>query len=202
MLLVGLTGGIGSGKSTAARMFASRGAVVLDSDVLARAVVQPGTPGFDAVIARFGGAVLAPDGSLDRDALAHIVFADEAARADLEAIVHPEVRRRIAETVTAHADTDDVVVVDSPLLIETGAHESFSMVIVVTASVDARIARLTTRGMSEDDVRARMHAQMPLEEKEGYADVVLDNGGSEAELEAQIDRLWADLRVRALSSPA
>lgn len=202
MLLVGLTGGIGSGKSTAARMFASRGAVVLDSDVLARAVVQPGTPGFDAVIARFGGAVLAPDGSLDRDALAHIVFADEAARADLEAIVHPEVRRRIAETVTAHADTDDVVVVDSPLLIETGAHESFSTVIVVTASVDARIARLTTRGMSEDDVRARMHAQRPLEEKEGYADVVLDNGGSEAELEAQIDRLWADLRVRALSSPA
>lgn len=202
MLLVGLTGGIGSGKSTAARMFASRGAVVLDSDVLARAVVQPGTPGFDAVIARFGGAVLAPDGSLDRDALAHIVFADEAARADLEAIVHPEVRRRIAETVTAHADTDDVVVVDSPLLIETGAHESFSTVIVVTASVDARIARLKTRGMSEDDVRARMHAQRPLEEKEGYADVVLDNGGSEAELEAQIDRLWADLRVRALSSPA
>lgn len=201
MLLVGLTGGIGSGKSTVARMLGRRGAVVLDSDVLAREAVEPGTPGFDAVLARFGD-VLTPDGSIDRAALAEVVFADEVARADLERIVHPEVRRRIAEFVAARADTDDVIVVDSPLLIETGAHEGFPMVVVVTAPVGARIARLGARGMSEDDVRARMDAQMPLEEKAGYADLVLDNSGTEAELEDRVDRLWADLRVRALSSPA
>lgn len=201
MLLVGLTGGIGSGKSTVARMLARRGAVVLDSDVFAREAVEPGTPGFDAVLARFGD-VLTPDGSIDRAALAEVVFADEVARADLERIVHPEVRRRIAEFVAARADTEDVIVVDSPLLIETGAHEGFPMVVVVAAPVGARIARLGARGMSEDDVRARMDAQMPLEEKAGYADLVLDNGGTEAELEDRVDRLWADLRVRALSSPA
>jgi dephospho-CoA kinase len=201
VLLVGLTGGIGSGKSTVARMLARRGAVVLDSDVLAREAVEPGTPGFGAVLARFGD-VLTPDGSIDRAALAEVVFADEVARADLERIVHPVVRRRIAEFVADRADTDDVIVVDSPLLIETGAHEGFPMVVVVTAPVDARIARLGARGMSEDDVRARMDAQMPLEEKAGYADLVLDNGGTEAELEDRVDRLWADLRVQALSSPA
>ena len=189
MLLIGLTGGIGSGKTTVARMLASRGAVVLDSDQLARAAVEPGTPVCDA-------------GSLDRAAVASIVFADAAARADLEAIVHPEVRRHIAEAVAARADTDDVVVVDSPLLIETGAHEGFPVIVVVTAPVDARIARLATQGMSEGDVRARMAAQMPLEEKARHADVLLDNGGTERELEAQVDRLWADLRARALSSPA
>ena len=183
-------------------MLASRGAVVLDSDQLARAAVEPGTPGFDAVVTRFGGEVVCDDGSLDRAAVASIVFADAAARADLEAIVHPEVRRHIAEAVAARADTDDVVVVDSPLLIETGAHEGFPVIVVVTAPVDARIARLATQGMSEGDVRARMAAQMPLEEKARHADVLLDNGGTERELEAQVDRLWADLRARALSSPA
>jgi dephospho-CoA kinase len=201
VLLVGLTGGIGSGKSTVARMLASRGAAVLDSDRLAREAVEPGTPGFDAVVARFGDGVIGDDGSLDRAALASVVFSDAAARADLEAIVHPEVRRRIAETVRAHADTDVVVVVDSPLLIETGAHEGFPVVVVVTAPADVRLERLTADGMSRDDVRARMSAQMPLEEKATYADVVLDNGGTERELEAEVDRLWADLRARALSSP-
>lgn len=202
MLLVGLTGGIGSGKSTVARMLAARGAVVLDSDVLAREAVEPGTSGFDAVVARFGVGVLGSDGSLDREALASIVFADDVARADLEAIVHPEVRRAIAETVAAHAGTDDVVVVDSPLLIETGAHEGFPVVVVVTASVDARVARLVGRGMSEEDVRDRMAAQMPLEEKVAHADVVLDNEDTVAGLEERVDRLWSDLRSRALSSPA
>ena len=202
MLLVGLTGGIGSGKSTVARMLAARGAVVLDADVLAREVVEPGTAGFDAVLERFGDTVRSPDGSLDRARLAAIVFADDDARRDLEAIVHPQVRVRIGEAAAAHADTDAVVVVDSPLLIETGAHESFPVVVVVTAPDDARIARLTARGMGEADARARMAAQMPLEEKASYADVLLDNGGSEAELESQIDRLWADLHERALSSRA
>ena len=202
MLLVGLTGGIGSGKSTVARLLAARGAVVLDADVLAREAVEPGTPGFDAVLARFGDAVRSSGGTIDRAQLAAIVFADDEARHDLEAIVHPQVRLRIGEAVAAHADSDAVVVVDSPLLIETGAHESFPVVVVVTAPDDARIARLTARGMGEADMRARMAAQMPLEEKATYADVLLDNGGSEAELESQVDRLWADLHERALSSRA
>ena len=200
MLLVGLTGGIGSGKSTVARMLESRGAVVLDADRLARYVVEPGTPGFDAVVARFGDAVVAPGGSLDRASLASIVFADDEARAKLEAIVHPEVRRAIAEGVAARADTYDVVVVDSPLLIETGAHEGFPVVIVVTASAENRIARLSARGMARSDAQARMAAQMPLEAKAAHADVLLDNDGDEGGLERQVDRLWADLRDRALSS--
>jgi len=202
VLLVGLTGGIGSGKSTVARMLSVRGAVVLDSDVLAREAVEPGTSGFDAVVARFGDGVLGSDGTLDRHALASIVFADDAARADLEAIVHPAVRRAIAEAVAAHAHTDDVVVVDSPLLIETSAHEGFPLVVVVTASADARVARLVERGMDEADVGARMAAQMPLEEKVALADLVVDNDGTPAELEERVDRLWSDLRRRALSSPA
>ena len=202
MLLVGLTGGIGSGKSTVARLLTARGAVVLDADVLAREAVEPGTPGFDAVLARFGDAVRSSGGTIDRAQLAAIVFADDEARHDLEAIVHPQVRLSIGEAVAAHADSDAVVVVDSPLLIETGAHESFPVVVVVTAPDDARIARLTARGMGEADARARMAAQMPLEEKATYADVLLDNGGSEAELERQVDRLWADLHERALSSRA
>jgi dephospho-CoA kinase len=202
VLLVGLTGGIGSGKSTVARMLADRGAVVLDADVLAREAVEPGTAGFDAVLGRFGEAVRSTDGSLDRARLAAIVFADDDARRDLEAIVHPQVRSRIAEAVAAHADSDAVVVVDSPLLIETGGHGSFPVVVVVTAPDEARIARLAARGMGEADVRARMAAQMPLEGKAAHADVLLDNAGSESELDAQVDRLWADLRERALSSRA
>lgn len=200
MVLVGLTGGLGSGKSTVARMLASRGAIVLDADELARQAVAPGTPGHTEVVARFGEQVVAPDGSIDRPALADVVFADDAARADLEAIVHPVVRERIAEAVARHADTDDVVVVDSPLLIETGAHEAFPVVVVVTASVDARLERSRARGMAEHDARARMAAQMPLEEKTRLADVVLDNDGDESALERQVDRLWADLSGRALSS--
>jgi dephospho-CoA kinase len=202
VLLVGLTGGIGSGKSTVAGMLAERGAVVLDADRLARDAVAPGTEGFDAVMARFGDTVIAPDGALDRAALARIVFADDEARAALEAIVHPDVQRRIAESVTAHAETDDVVVVDSPLLIEAGAHEGFEVVVVVTAPIDERVARLAARGMSEEDVLARDAAQMPLEEKAALADVVVDNDGSLDDLESKVDRLWADLSERALSSRA
>ena len=202
MLLIGLTGGIGSGKSTVARMLASRGAVVLDADVLARDVVEPGTTGFDAVVRRFGDGVVAPDGTLDREALASIVFADDGARDDLEAIVHPEVGRRIADAVATFADTDDVIVVDSPLLIETGAHDRFSMVVVVAASTDVRMGRLVARGMAERDARARMDAQMPMGDTAALADVLLDNDGTLADLERQVDRLWADLRERALSSPS
>jgi dephospho-CoA kinase len=201
VLLVGLTGGIGSGKTTVARMLSTRGAVVIDADGLARDAVEVGTPGYDAVVRRFGDRVVGPDASLDRAMLAEIVFADAGARAELEAIVHPAVRLAIAESIAGHHDTDDVVVVDSPLLIETGEHETFPVVIVVTASEDTRIARLVARGMDERDARARMAAQMPLEDKVAHAHVVLDNDGDELALERQVERLWADLRERALSSP-
>jgi dephospho-CoA kinase len=202
VLLVGLTGGIGSGKSTVARLLASHGAVVIDADVLARDAVEPGTPGFDAVVARFGESLVTPAGEIDRAALAAIVFADDGARADLEAIVHPAVRAAIARAIATHAVGDDVVVVDSPLLIETGAHVDFPVVIVVTASEAARIARLARRGMSEADVRNRLAGQRPLGDKTAHADVVLDNDGDERALEAQVDRVWTDLRERALSSRA
>ncbi len=193
MLTVGLTGGIGSGKSTVARMLALRGAVVIDADVLARDAVAFGTPGFTAVRERFGDDVLTADGDLDRGALAAIVFADDEARRDLEAIVHPQVRRGIAQVIADHAGTEDVVVVESPLLIETGSHHDMTVVVVVTAKPETQIARLVERGMDGDDVRARMAAQLPLDDKAALADIVVDNEGSVAELEAQVDRVWAEL---------
>jgi dephospho-CoA kinase len=197
MLLVGLTGGIGSGKSTVARMLAARGAVVLDADAFARDAVAAGTPGFRAVVERFGANVVGPQGELDRAALASIVFADDEARRDLEAIVHPEVRRRLLRAIEAHADADDILVIDSPLLVEAGQGGSVQLLVVVTAPEEAQLDRLATgRGMSERDVRARMAAQMPLEEKAAKADVVLDNGGDLLDLERQVERLWRDLEAR------
>jgi dephospho-CoA kinase len=197
MLLVGLTGGIGSGKTTVAGMLRERGAVILSADAFAREAVAAGTLGFAAAVALFGPEVVASDGELDRPAIARRVFADPELRAALEDIVHPEVRRRIAEGVAGEAGSDRVVVVDSPLLIETGAHRGFPVVVVVSASTGTQIARLAARGMDEEDARARLAAQMPLEEKAAVADVLLDNEGTEAELEVQVDRLWADLSVRA-----
>jgi dephospho-CoA kinase len=193
MRFVGLTGGIGSGKSTVAAMLKARGAVVIDADALAREVVEPGTPGFDAVVERFGPEIVAPDGELDRAALAAIVFEDPERRAQLEAIVHPAVARRAGEIVAGHANTGDVVVLDSPLLIETGRHRDVELVIVVSSQPETQIRRLVARGMDEEDARARLAAQMPLAEKAEVADVVLDNEGSLDELEGQVDRLWADL---------
>ena len=198
MLLVGLTGGIGSGKSTVARMLEERGAVVFDADVLAREVVEPGTPGHAAVIERFGANVLAPGGELDREALASIVFADPAARRDLEAIVHPEVRRRFAEGTEAYRDTGRIVVFSAPLLVETGMHSAFEVLVVVSASNDTQIDRLMRdRGMSEDAVRSRIAAQAAPETRAEVADVLVDNEGTIEELEQQIDRLWSDLSARA-----
>ena len=193
MLTVGLTGGIGSGKSTVARMLALRGAVVIDADVLARDAVAFGTPGFTAVRERFGDDVLTADGDLDRGVLAAIVFADDEARRDLEAIVHPQVRRGIAQVIADHAGTEDVVVVESPLLIETGSDHDMTVVVVVTAKPETQIARLVERGMDEEDARGRMAAQLPLDDKAALADIVVDNEGSMADLEAQVDRVWAEL---------
>lgn len=198
MLLVGLTGGIGAGKSTVARMLEARGAVVFDADVLAREAVDPGTPGHAAVIERFGADVLAPGGALDREALASIVFADPAARRDLEAIVHPEVRRRFAEDTEAYRDTDRVVVFSAPLLVETGMDTAFDVLVVVSATPGMQIKRLMRdRGMSEEAVRSRIDAQATPEARAEAADVVVDNEGSVEELEAQVDRVWADLSARA-----
>jgi dephospho-CoA kinase len=196
MLLVGLTGGIGSGKSTVARLLEDRGAVVLDADAFARDAVALGSAAFDAVIAKFGRRVVGPDGQLDRPALASIVFDDERARRDLEAIVHPEVRRRIAEGIAANAGSDRVVVLESPLLIETGTDRECDLVVVIAAPVVTRVARLVARGMREDDARSRIAAQSTLLEQARVADILLDNEGTTAELEAQVDRLWADLQAR------
>jgi dephospho-CoA kinase len=192
MRFIGLTGGIGSGKSTVARMLADRGAVILDSDVFAREVVEPGTPGFDAVVTRFGPEVVTGDGQLDRAALARLVFADEEARRDLEAIIHPAVRRRVAEEVAARVGTHDIVVLDSPLLIETGTYRDCQQVLVVSALPETQIRRLMARGMDEADARARLAAQMPLEDKAAYADVLFDNEGTLEELETQVDRFWEE----------
>ena len=200
MLLVGLTGGIGSGKSTVARMLEERGAVVFDADLLAREAVEPGTPGHTAVIERFGADVLAPGGELDREALASIVFADPSARRDLEQIVHPEVRRLFAEGSEAYLDTDRIVVFSAPLLVESGMHTAFEILVVVSATVATQIERLMRqRGMSEAAIRARIDAQAPLEDKAAVADFLVDNGGTLAELESQVGRLWHDLSARAVA---
>jgi dephospho-CoA kinase len=201
MLLVGLTGGIGSGKSTVARLLGERGAIVFDADALARRAVEPGTPGHDAVVERFGPNVLLPGGGLDRQALASIVFADPAARRDLEAIVHPEVRRLFAEGCERYRGTDAVVVFGAPLLVETGMHTAFDALIVVSALVDRQIERLMRdRAMSEASIRARIDAQLPLEDKVAVADIVIDNDGSLEDLEGRVDRAWTELRRRAMAA--
>jgi len=200
VLLVGLTGGIGSGKSTVARMLEERGAVVFDADVLARAVVEPGTPGHAAVTERFGANVLAPGGELDREALASIVFADPAARRDLEAIVHPEVRRLFAEGSEVYRETDRVVVFSAPLLVETGMHTAFDVLVVVSATTTTQVERLMReRGMSEAAILARIDAQAPLEDKAEVADFLVDNEGTLDELDQQVDRLWSDLSARVVA---
>lgn len=201
MLLVGLTGGIGSGKTTVARMLEERGAVVFDADVLARDAIAPATPGHDRVVERFGPNVLAPGGDIDREALASTVFADPAARRDLEAIVHPEVRRLFAESTEAYRDTDAVVVFSAPLLVETGMHTAFEVLIVVSAPVETQVDRLLRdRGMSEPAIRGRIGAQLPLEEKAEVADILIDNEGTLEELEGQVERAWDDLRARAAAT--
>jgi dephospho-CoA kinase len=199
VLLVGLTGGIGSGKSTVARMLEERGAVVFDADALARRAVELGSPGYRAVIERFGANVLAPGGELDREALASIVFADAAARRDLEAIVHPEVRRMFGEGVEEYVGTDRVVVFSAPLLVETGMHTAFEVLVVLSTGEKTQIERLLRdRGMSEEAVRARIAAQAPLQDKAAVADFLIDNEGSREELERQVDRIWTDLFARAV----
>jgi dephospho-CoA kinase len=189
---IGLTGGIGAGKTAVARRFAELGALVIDADALAREVVAAGTPGLDAVVAEFGPGVLRPDGELDRPALGRLVFADEEARGRLNAIVHPLVRRGAAELIAA-APAGSVVVQDVPLLVETGQAGRFDLVVVVEAPAALRAERLARdRGMSADEARSWMAAQASDEQRRAVAHVVLVNDGSPDELRAEVDRVWRE----------
>jgi dephospho-CoA kinase len=195
MLTVGLTGGIGSGKSTASAELARLGAVVIDADQLARAVVAPGTPGLAAVVAEFGDGVLAPDGSLDRAVLAARVFGDPAALARLGAITHPLVAEE-SRRLQAAAPEDAVVVHDVPLIVENGLADRYDLVVVVGADEDTRVQRLTAhRGMSEEDARARIVSQADDAARRAVADVWLDNSGTPEELRDAVGRLWRERLV-------
>jgi len=194
VLRIGLTGGIGSGKSTVAARLAELGAVVVDSDQLAREVVAVGSPGLARVVERFGPDVLRPDGSLDRPGLGRLVFGDPAALADLNAIVHPLVRARSEElTVQAAAGGAAAVVHDVPLLVENGLAGNYDVVLVVQAPLELRLQRLAGRGMDAETARARIAAQASDEQRRAVADVVLDNSGSFEHLAAQVDAAWARL---------
>lgn len=187
--LVGLTGGIGSGKSAVAELLSTKGAVIVDSDVLAREVVEPGTPGLAAIVARFGDQVLDGDGGLNRKALGVVVFADRAARRDLEAIVHPAVRQRAAE-LTEQAPGESVVVQVIPLLVETGQQDRFDHIIVVDLSPETQGYRITERDGPEQ-AEARMAAQASRDDRLAIADTVLNNDGTPVELSTQVDRWWS-----------
>ncbi len=193
MLRVGLTGGIGAGKSSVSSLLASYGAVVVDADVLAREALAPGSPGLAQVVQEFGPDVLAPDGALDRGALAAVVFTDASVRERLNAIVHPRVRAAARE-LEAQAGPDAVVVHDVPLLVETGQAGAFDAVVVVAAAPETQVARLVQqRGMTEQEARARIAAQAPLADKLAVATHVIRNNGPQEELEPQVERVWAEL---------
>jgi dephospho-CoA kinase len=201
VLRVGLTGGIGSGKSEVSRRLAALGAVVLDADKAAREVVAAGTPGLAAVAEAFGSGVLLPDGSLDRPRLAGIVFADDEARGRLNAIVHPLVHERMraaeAEAVAVAGD-GAVIVHDVPLLAEGGRSGDFDLVIVVDAPPDVQAERLVRqRGMTAEDATARMAAQATREQRLAVADIVIDNSGPLADLDSRVKEVWTELRARA-----
>ena len=194
---VGLTGGVASGKSTVAAILAELGAVVVDADLLAREVVAPGTPGLAAVVAEFGDGVLGADGSLDRPALGAVVFADEAARRRLEAIVHPLVRARGRELEEA-APPGAVVVHDIPLLAETGQAAGFDAVLVVDVPVETQVERMVSqRGMSREDAEARIAAQATREERLAVATYVVDNTGTREDLRDRVTEVFEKLTARS-----
>ena len=200
MLLVGLTGGIGSGKSEVSRRLATLGAVVVDADKIAREVVEPGTPGLAEVVEAFGDGVLLTDGSLDREGLGRTVFADADKLAQLNAIVHPRVGERIAAIMAEvdRTDPDSIVVYDVPLLVENGLQDRYEVVVVVAATPQTQLRRLVEqRGMSEADARARIAAQAPLEAKLAVADIVINNDGDLDALGARVGEVWRDLVERA-----
>jgi len=197
MLKVGLTGGIGSGKSTVSALLAAHGAVVVDYDLLARQAVEVGSPGLAQIAERFGEGVIAPDGTLNRPALGAIVFADEQSLRDLEAITHPAISK-LSAALEESAGPDSIMVHDNALLVDTGMYKTCDVVVVVDVPEEVQIARLVTdRGMSEAEARARIGAQVSRDERTGVADHVIDNTGSRDELAHIVGGVWSELVSRA-----
>ena len=196
MLLIGLTGGIGSGKSTVSEALARRGAVVIDADRITRELQEPGQPVLAAMVERFGPGIVQPDGTLDRQAVADIVFHDADALADLNAIVHPAVGTEIAQRLAAQVDTDHVVILDVPLLVESG-RDDMAALIVVDTDPEVAVDRLVRfRGLGEADARARIARQASREERLARADLVIGNDGDRDALAAEVDRAWAWIEQR------
>ena len=197
MLRVGLTGGIGSGKSAVADLLAGYGAVIIDADLLARRAVEPGTAGLARIVEEFGPGILTPEGALDRPALGKLVFADPDARGRLNAIVHPEVRR-LASAAEQTAADDAVGVHVVPLLVETGQPDRFDLIVVVDAEPEVQLRRVRARdGLDEAAARARIEAQASRQQRLAVADLVIGNSGTRAELEASVATLWRRLRTTA-----
>jgi len=194
LLLVGLTGGIGAGKSTVAELLTAKGAVVVDADEVARAVAEPGQPAFDAIVERFGPEVVTADGTIDRAALARVAFADDQSRQDLEGITHPAINTEFTRRV-AESPTDRVVVLDVPLLVESSKarERPYEAVIVVEAPRDVRLARLEARGVPRADAERRMAAQASDEDRRAVATLVVGNSGDRDDLARQVDEVWAEL---------
>jgi dephospho-CoA kinase len=191
VLVIGLTGGIGSGKSTVSALLAGKGAVIVDADAITREVQQPGTDTFKAMVERFGEGIVGPDGALDRNAVADIVFNDPDALADLNHIVHPAVGAEIASRMQTLAEGDDVVVLDVPLLVESSRAYPVAGLLVVDVDPEIAVHRVVgQRGMREDDVRARMTRQASREQRLARADRVIDNSGDLADLARQVDEAW------------
>jgi dephospho-CoA kinase len=202
MLKVGLTGGIGAGKSEVSRRLASYGALVIDADQIAREVVEPGTPGLAQVVGLFGTGVLAPDGTLNRQRLGEIVFGDDELRAKLNSLIHPLVGARLRE-LEQGADADAILVEDVPLIAENDLADFYDLVVVVDVPPRLQEERLVRdRGMTPDQVAVRMAAQASREQRLAIAGIVVDNSGSLAELDREVGELWAELSRRARSSPA
>ena len=190
MLLIGLTGGIGSGKSTVSRLLDERGAVIIDADGIVHELQAPGQPVFEAMVAEFGPSIVRPDGALDRQAVADLVFNDADALKALNAIVHPAVGAEIAERMQREAETDHVVILDVPLLVESG-RDDMGGLLVVDVDPEVAVQRVVDqRGMREEDVRARIAKQVSREERLAKADHVIDNSGTPADLEREVDRAW------------
>lgn len=200
----GLTGGIACGKSTVSRLFAARGAIVIDADALAREVVAPGTSGLTELVAAFGDEVLRADGTLDRERLGRRVFADPAARARLEAITHPRIAQLSFERLAAARSSDaPLVLYDAALLFESGRGDLFRPVVVVTAPREVQLARLMARdGLAPEAAAARIDSQMPVAEKAARADHVIDNGGTLAQTEAQVEALWQKWMAPCKAAPS
>ncbi|WP_066063503.1 dephospho-CoA kinase [Frankia sp. EI5c] len=192
---MGLTGGIGSGKSAVSECLVAHGAWLVDADRIAREVVEPGSPGLAAVAAAFGPTVLGPDGALDREALGRIVFADVDSRRQLESITHPLIRAEMARRIAA-APADGVVIHDIPLLVESGPRPGYDLIVVVEAPRELRLERLARRGLPREQAEARMAAQASDEQRRAVADILIDNSGSLDDLRARVAEVWLELLQR------